>query len=299
MIGKSPVISNFFKDKNLQQAFEADGIVSTITISATDLEKLNALFNRLHQGLDDYYFHRFHVGIHSNDLDYKTTVNKEIAEILNPYYEQLFHNCRKLTYTFQIKGTGPDSFFPIHQDWSLVDESKYSSATVWLALCDSMIENGGLFAIPGSHLYDSPPRSGTIPGIMNDAHNELVHLMQPYLCKAGTIMVFDPRVMHYSPANVTNKPRISIVNSILPTHAPVVQYYCQPKVNAGKAELYLVPDDFHLHFNDFIANQHSQKPNGEKLGEASIYNLERDNVAHFKDWYSQRKAKPVLQNLLP
>jgi ectoine hydroxylase-related dioxygenase (phytanoyl-CoA dioxygenase family) len=102
---------------------------------------------------------------------------------------------------------------PLHQDWSLVDEDKYRSATVWLPLCDSVVANGAIHAIDGSHEMKAYPRGGTIHGKYEHLHEELKGMMKPYECEAGTIMLFDSRVLHYSPPNLSKKYRISVINN--------------------------------------------------------------------------------------
>jgi hypothetical protein len=93
------------KNAKYQSVFDKNGIVATIKVDSADLTKLNEIFDKNHSNLDDGYFHRFHVGIHSNDLEYKRGLHKSISEILDPYYDALFDNYRRLIYTMQIKGT--------------------------------------------------------------------------------------------------------------------------------------------------------------------------------------------------
>jgi hypothetical protein len=260
-----PLNSWSFKNAAYQAKFRKDGIVSAIVISKEDLESLNGIFEAYHVALDDSYFRRFHVGIHSNDIVYKTQLNKEIAGIMDPYCKELFDNYRRLIYSVQIKGTGPGSELALHQDWSVVDEDIHNSATVWIPLCDSFISNGAIHAIPGTHRFKPYPRGGTIAGRYDHLHDQLLPLMEPFECKAGTILVFDSSLLHYSPANLSNDYRVSVVTTIVPGNAQVIQYYNNPQVSKTKAEMYAMSDDFYLHFNNFLEVQAIQVPFGNKM----------------------------------
>ena len=89
--------------------------------------------------------------------------------------------------------------------------------------------------------------------------------MEPFECKAGTILVFDSSLLHYSPANLSNDYRVSVVTTIVPGNAQVIQYYNNPQVSKTKAEMYAMSDDFYLHFNNFLEVQAIQVPFGNKM----------------------------------
>lgn len=293
---KKIIISDFFNDKSIQKKFQKNGIVEAFKISQIDVNKLLAIYNKYHSNLEDEYLHKFHVGIHSADEEYKKNLHESIKLVLDPYYQNIFKNYRRLTYTVIIKGTGYNSILPLHQDWSLVNESMNSSATVWLTLCDSNIENGAIFAIPGSHKFINTPRAGSISGRVEHLHEKLLHLMKPYPCKAGTILVFDPRLFHYSPSNHTKEPRITVINSIVPESAILTLYYQEKNEPLNPLELYEVPDDFHLRFNNFVEEQHDFKPQGKKIGELRSLRLEKVRLKDFLWWYKKERIKLKIEN---
>jgi len=53
----------------------------------------------------------------------------------------------------------------VHQDMTLVDESKFSGINIWVPLVDLTEKNGVLQVLPGSHRIFPRYRGSTIPGI--------------------------------------------------------------------------------------------------------------------------------------
>lgn len=255
-----PVLNNKFLYRQLLQ----DGIVALPPINADDIEKLTELFNVFHADLDDSFFHRFHVGVHSNNFEYKKALHDAITQILDPYLHVHFTNFRRLVWTMQIKGTGAGSLVPLHQDWSVVDERYFSSFTLWIALCDTTIENGCIHAIPQSHLLPCFPRGIALQGKYDSLHDDLLPYMKPYACKAGTMLIFDNRLLHYSPPNFTGNFRVSTITLLVPDKADTVLYYKNTNVPDAPIEVYDMEDDFYLHFKDFLASQNACAPWGIK-----------------------------------
>ncbi len=253
-------------DQSLQKQLENDGIVALPCISNEDVSKLTALFEQFHVGLDESYFDRFHIGVHSNDLIYKKKLHESTAEILDKYLPKYFANFRRLIWTMQIKGRGANSIVPLHQDWTIVNEQQHSSFTVWIPLCDSDLNNGCIHAIPGSHLLPAFPRFGSLTGEYNSLHNELLPAMKPYPCKAGAMLIFNNRLLHFSPPNLSENYRISVISLLVPKSAQTVLYHRNLMLPDKQIEEYRVSDDFHLYFNDFLEKQSNFVPAGEKTG---------------------------------
>jgi len=90
------------------------------------------------------------------------------------------------------------------------DSSAMSAAetlTFWVALNDSTVENGCLWALPGKH------NRGLLPHRWNEAGQEWIGTYAtdeeiPVELKAGQVLVFTRLTPHRSGANVTDGPRI-------------------------------------------------------------------------------------------
>ena len=76
----------------------------------------------------------FHATSHSRDLHYKRKVHEMITSVVGPKTKELILEHRSVTSSYTVKEIGTDSFFDYHLDWSMVDENKYSSLTLWSPL---------------------------------------------------------------------------------------------------------------------------------------------------------------------
>jgi len=105
---------------------------------------------------------------------------------------------------------------PMHADWpynqnaaarvrSPYPDVVMHMVTMWM-LTDYTIENGGTHIIPGSHLRDYAPRSGSQYDPMKTYRNE-VQLQG----KAGDVGIFDARTGHATAENRTSDPRIGVL----------------------------------------------------------------------------------------
>jgi ectoine hydroxylase-related dioxygenase (phytanoyl-CoA dioxygenase family) len=85
--------------------------------------------------------------------------------VFDPAMDGTFHQFKKLGSTFLCKAPGEAGKVGVHQDWSVVDEDKYYSATIWVPTVDTTEENGALRVLPGSHKFYKGLRSPNIPFI--------------------------------------------------------------------------------------------------------------------------------------
>jgi len=94
-------------------------------------------------------------------------------------------------------GTG---VVPAHQNWSVVDEARFQSVSVWVALDDCSLANGTMLMGDGSHLTLRGPRGMWAYEAFRDVQDELVrsHLTTVEV-RAGEAIILDDAVVHYSP----------------------------------------------------------------------------------------------------
>ncbi|SDM86168.1 Phytanoyl-CoA dioxygenase (PhyH) [Paenibacillus sp. yr247] len=109
-----------------------------------------------------------------------------------------------------------------HQDygyWQCSSNSKM--VTVWIALQDTDLTNGGMMTILGSHKWGLIPDSNTFfnPN-MEELRNKYAAghewVEEPCILKAGQASFHHGLTFHGSGANKTNEPRMAVVAHLMP-----------------------------------------------------------------------------------
>ena len=102
-----------------------------------------------------------------------------------------------------------DAVFEWHQDqayWPVFADSR--TATVWLAIDDSTLENGCMRFVPGTHLQPLRPHR-PLKGDRGDSHTLLTDVdptrdeIRPVPIRRGDVTVHNERVLHGSGGNKT------------------------------------------------------------------------------------------------
>ena len=133
-------------------------------------------------------------------------INSELHRILDDRFQQQFPDLQLLGGTLATKVKG-SSTLVAHQDWTIVDEEKYSSYNLWLALVDTSKENGTLGLVPGSHRWNKSLRGMNISvGFERFTDKFLTIGIEPSL-KAGQAILYNHKLIHYSRPNKTVNPR--------------------------------------------------------------------------------------------
>lgn len=214
-------------------------IVDDITASEVDLNgfaKIPVLNHQELTSLIDFYYSQqndsqndygFEVSIESLDLEYKKIIGNKIDTILKRSKSSLFKNAHFISPRFVLKKSNPNSFVPPHQDWTFVDEKKYRSYNLWIALVDTTIENGALGFVPKTHNYFTTPRATPLPIFkvpFEDNANAFLPYTQFIQLKAGEAVLFDSRVVHTSLPNSSGKDRLAIALEITPEEAQLFHF---------------------------------------------------------------------------
>lgn len=255
-----------FKDKTLQNKVETDGIVKVPFLSSKEVEKLTTFIKNETPMYELTNQLGFVVGVVISEKSIKNKMDKFIREIVNPICETYIDNFKPLVYTAVGKRAGGGSKLDIHQDWSVVDESKFNSLSLWIPLTDITIENGAVHALIGSHNTYRNIRGGNIPSIFSKNKDEIINKMHAFEMKAGEALFFNQRLAHYSPENKTEKTRISVISNLVSQEAEVLLYY---KKNDTTLELYKMEDDFYNCYENFIEEK-ELRPKGIKINEILI-----------------------------
>lgn len=240
-----------FKDPALQERFEKDGFAKIPLLDAVDV---GTLYNYYHeQQLDNKIDGGFHISLDNQNEELVKNIGQTIEATLGPKVDTIFKDYKIFTTSYVIKEPGMKNIVPPHQDWSFVDEKENYSFTCWIPLVDVTEENGALGVIKGSHNIFSHPRSSPSPQSKSPLSDHIFTLF-PYVdiidMKAGECLIFDNRLIHASPPNLTTSSRVAVGIGITGKEVPLKHYYQVPDTKPEQLEVYDIDRGFFTYYNN-------------------------------------------------
>ena len=114
-----------------------------------------------------------------------------------------------------------------HQDGSYWPLEPMEVVTLWLAVDDSLPENGCMRVIPGTHTMNlhQMKRRTDIPNVLSSGIDpELVHESEAVdlILKAGDVSVHHPNIIHGSNANTSTRRRCGLTIRYIPTRTRII-----------------------------------------------------------------------------
>lgn len=259
-----------------QKLFEKQGFLVLPFLTEDEVQYFDQLFDKLHLNLPQSGFFS---GSYSPDMDYKMKVSSEIKRVYHRAFETIFQNYTPFGGAYLVKMPSPDSDLFIHQDWTVVDESKELALNIWTPLCDITLDNGPLMVLPGSQ-YDAFPvlRAPTMRYFFDHDYEIAMRQMIPMTVKAGTAVILNQSIVHYSPPNVSGKIRKAITAGVKTKDAQMVFHFKDPARTDNQIEKFEMDDDFFIQFDDFFEDIYKRPQVGKSIGfidyEVPILNAE-------------------------
>lgn len=225
---------------------------------------------------DDVYVDEragFHASNMSDAHAYRRAVDQQVRPLLADCVARqgILADHESFTASLLVKWPTEDSAFHTHQDWNMVDESRYRTVNVWCPLVDTDEGNGAFAALPGSHKVlraircsPMPPRSYRSPG-WEVSYEDMVKVS----VRAGQAVVFDHALLHSSPPNRGTTWRPAVAAAFKPREAALVHYYL-PDPDGDVLEVYEVDSAF---FTDFDIGD---RPDRALVGQARFQPDELD-----------------------
>jgi len=229
-----------FKDKEIQARFDRDGYVVMDFITADEAKIIAEKFYKVHPYTPK--------GFYSDAFNPDDALKQEIFEHTERIFEKVvaekFCDVKKLGSTFLCKAPGQEGKVGVHQDWTVVDESKYYTLTIWVPTTEVNDQNGALRVLPGSHLFFDAYRSNSIEFPYRGNEELIWQNMTTVDMKPGQAFILNHAVIHGSSPNLTDKERLVIAYALAPKDAPLMYYYKDKKRSNNKVEKFSMPDDF-------------------------------------------------------
>ncbi len=195
----------------------------------------------------------FSISNWNNDETYRAAIYNKVASSVLPFVAPLLNNFKPVLAVYTAKRPGEKSDMLIHQDWSLVDEIKFRSVSVWVALCDMHPNNGNLQVAEYSHIYCGFPRGMNVPVPFENIRSKMHESFLTDLpLKKGDAVVFEHRLIHASPPNNSAEIRLAAVLALIPAEAELIHYY-KHLDNNTQLELLVQNDDDLKQVNYFDA----------------------------------------------
>ncbi len=260
-----------FKDAILQTELEKNGYVIIPFLNTDEVQALNACYAHIHNNEEPPHFiENIHMTTWCKDADYKKNVSTSLTTVFAEASERFFKNYRRLNNVFIVKKSGQQTTFKVHQDWNVVDETKYQSVNVWVPLHDVDESTGALWVLKGSHKINRPIRgAGYLFPDYGNYTKELEKAAISVKLKAGEAIVFYHSVIHGSPPNLASKNREAACFSVIPKEAPLCIYF-QPTKEA-QLEVYKPEDNFMYQYSELRKQAHINPPSDNVVKTLASY----------------------------
>jgi hypothetical protein len=186
----------------------------------------------------------------SPDEALKTKVSQVVKRALSEKLSSVFCTHNALYGNFMVKEPGEASDWFVHQDWTYVDETKHESVAVWVPLVDLTLTNGVICVVPGSHRIENMVRGPGVNDPWKSLHQQIrEQYHEKVFLKAGEALIWHHRLVHFSPANVTEKPRVAATLIYTPINVPVYHFWKHPSEEGAMARKYMVSPDFYMNYD--------------------------------------------------
>lgn len=274
-------------EKKLEHLLAVNGYFVIPFIDDKTIEQLLLLYtNHFSSDTSPFYSTSFH-----ENIDTKNHVNDSVLQLLNEHIAAQFSDYKILGTSFLKKSAKDNNLLPLHQDWTVTDEIKYGSFTIWIALQDTDKHNGAIRVIPQSHLLENNFRAPSIPVSFEADREVLEKFLITVSMRKGEAFVFNQKLMHASWPNSSTQNRMALTIGLVPKEADLFMlYYNKNKKTLSK---YTMPEDLFLHYPEII-----EQPKIGTLTSTSSYNPKLFSLQNFlENSFLNRQKYSCMQPL--
>jgi hypothetical protein len=238
-----------FNDIKQEEYFVDNGYIKSNFISSNEVKEIIDYYEQYQlMGGDIMPFAKslgYYISVFDSNLDRRKYIDSKLKDVFQKKIEKIMPNYTILYCNFMTKDPNGTEI-EVHQDFSFVDEKKYTAFNFWLPLQYTDAQNGGFHLIEGSHKLFNSYRSATIPHNLTHYNSEFKKYMKEIPVNAGDGLIFDHKLFHYSTPNQTNNVRIAIQMVLIPKDATPVTYYYRPEEDKNNLEVYEITSEYLL-----------------------------------------------------
>jgi hypothetical protein len=273
-------MKNMFADETLQKEFDEKGYVTVPLLTNEKVEELTNFYatkNRRHEGYDGTYAE---FSVLNAEKDIRKSIFNEICSVILPAIQPFMGQVKPVLANFVCKDPSKGCV-PVHQNWAVVDETKYSSVSIWCPLVDVDEYNGALAFVDGSHKKFRGPRGGYADRNFMNIEDDIISNYLTYVpVKAGTAIVLDDSIVHYSPPNQTGALRLAVQLIVIPVEAHMCYFSVKP-TNNGEciADVYEVDEEYYLTMDNWL---------GDLFPYNKVYSLKFENKLYTMSEFVER-----------
>lgn len=247
-----------FRDEKLNYHLNKYGYACIDLLNQEQVDSLLTFYNKNPINANS----GFHTTHFSTDKDLKKSIHNYITTLVWPELNKFLVDFKSVFSNFMIKEPREDSVMPLHADWTYVDETASCSIAAWIPLCDTNQENGTFGVIPFSQHLSGNIRGPRILQWEYPFNEEIIGKAGKLInMKSGQAIVYNHKLLHFSPPNNGEKTRHAINISMVPLHTELIHYTIPEGFD--KIQIYKPEDEaFYLDYDNF------QVPNsGTKIDE--------------------------------
>jgi ectoine hydroxylase-related dioxygenase (phytanoyl-CoA dioxygenase family) len=280
-------------NKDYQPFLESLDRLGFCTFRAFEQETIDRLRQLYAMHFENQQIDGLYASHNSNSAEKGLGISREIKDIISSRLHEIFPEYDYFLGHFMVKGAKVGSEFSLHQDWNIVEESKYKNYQVWIPLQLTTISNGGMFVVPGSHKFFNNYRSGSYGIPFVSYQKELDPIITNLTVPQGNVLVYHNSLFHASHPNLTDQIRIAVIVNCVERVAPT--YFFQKNTEKCLTELYPITGDSLVanlpQFEKGIINE------GFAIGEEIALNAfdnrtitAQDLIAHYRQSFPEGNA---------
>jgi hypothetical protein len=283
--------NSIFKDAKRQAAFDRDGYVRIGLLNPEQVERLVNCYEKNkaeHQKVGTSH----HTSTDTQNLQLIVEEDALIKELFVRELDKVMVDYKPLVGCFHIKESGQGTATGIHQDPTFVDDRRYVSANVWVALHDIDSSNGNLFFVKGSHRVSDTLRvTPNSPVYYHSFAGSLREMATEVPLKAGEAVIFNNATIHGATDNQSAQRRLAATLLVCSKEAQWQIYYN----DEARAELPI--ERYDLDFEVFINMQKNGRPSQTALREKMNYVFPEVSEQEFREKTGLRsnKSNPILE----